>query len=153
MRITRQGPGRWALVALSLTMLAGCGAPGSTDPGVDAQLHVEEVAGVAFMTQNVVPDEMMEARYEGRVVLADDGCLRLDTPDAHTVVWPRGYTLRAEDGELGVLDEDGAETGVGGESFTLGGGEVTVLLASLGFTDADRERAGERCPGRYWIVG
>lgn len=72
--------------------------------------------------QSEAPDAVMDALFEGRVTRDDDGCLRLDTPDAHTVVWPFGFSLAARDGKLVVQDAGGAVVGrVGGHSGSAAG--------------------------------
>jgi hypothetical protein len=78
------------------------------------------------------------------------GCLRLDTPDTHTVIWPKGFDLGAD---LRVRDDRGAVVGRIGGAFRLGGGEVPSLHDGIPLSEADRVRAGSRCPGRFWIVG
>lgn len=140
---------------LGAAALLGAGACSSTSPtGIDPEptLEIVEDAGVVLMTQNVIPTATMEALFEGRVVADEDGCLRLDSADGHTVVWPHGYGLSGGIGQVRILDRDGEPVGTVGGEFSLGGGEVTELLEAMGFTADDRARAEERCPGRYWIV-
>jgi len=107
--------------------------------------------GLTFMTQNVHPDAHMEALFTGDVVADGEGCLRTAAPDEHVVVWPAGYTLDTSGTDAVVMDDAGSVVGTLGGAFSLAGGEVPVLLESMGFTDADRTRS-EACPGPYWIV-
>lgn len=109
-------------------------------------------SGSVFLSMRVDPAESMDALFEGAVVADESGCLRLDSPDAHTVVWPMDYSFDSAGGTIRILDADGGLVGRVGESFHLGGGEVTSLHDEMGFTAADRELAGTHCPGRYWIV-
>lgn len=104
------------------------------------------------MTQNVVPSEAMDAWFEGLVVADDTGCIRLEDGEGPTVVWPRDYMGEVAAEGFAILDANGTEVGKIGESFGVGGGEVPELLATLGFSEADRELAEELCPGNYWIV-
>lgn len=140
---------------LGAAALFAAGACSSTSPAevdLPVTLQIVEDAGVVFMTQNVIPTATMAALFEGRVIADEDGCLRLDSADGHTVVWPHGYELTGGIDQVRILDRDGEPVGAVGGEFTLGGGEVTELLEAMGFTAEDRARAEERCPGRYWIV-
>lgn len=146
-------------VAGVLTVLAltagGCSSLTDLDPlsiGADT-IEARIGAGIVFISMKISPDASMSALFEGPVLADEDGCLRLDSPDAHTVVWPKGYDFDVAGGTIRILDAEGAVVGRVGEDFSLGGGEVTSLHEGLGFTDADRELAETHCPGRYWIVG
>lgn len=143
-----------AAAVLTLTALAAaCSSSGLTGADPDPGLQVADHAGIVFMTQNVVPQTMMAALYVGRVVKSEDGCLRLDTPEAPTAVWPKGFSASLAGEEVQVMDEVGEPVGKIGEEFKLPGGEVPVLSDAMGFDQDDRQAAESRCPGRYWIVG
>lgn len=135
---------------LALALLAACSTAG--DDGL-APVPLADATGVIFITQNVVPGLTMEALFQGRVVLDGAGCLRLDSPDPATVVWPKGFTIVADGDTLRVRDASGRVIGHVGGRFNLGGGELGSLHASVPVSDADRARAHASCPGGYWIVG
>ncbi len=140
---------------LGLVVLAGGGCSWimGPEPALDGDtIAVRIDAGIVFLRMRITPDAHMDALFEGRVVADDQGCLRLDSVDRHTVVWPAGYDFTAADGAVRILDADGSPVGVVGDAFRFGGGEVTSLHDGLGFTRADRELAEAHCPGRYWIV-
>lgn len=141
---------RTAAIALVSLVTAGCASPQDSSP-FDPLLF-QERTGVVFVTQNVVPAAVMEALFEGPVVADPAGCLRLDSPDNATVVWPKGFTITENGSRMVVHDATGRAIGTIGESFRLGGGEVQSLDGSS-VSAADRERATAHCPGRYWIVG
>lgn len=136
---------------LALLLLGGCSPSG--DGGPSAPLPSVLLDETLFLAQSEAPDAVMDALFEGRVTRDDDGCLRLDTPDAHTVVWPLGFSLTADDGELVVRDAGGDAVGRVGGPFRLGGGEVASLHDGIAMTPEDRQDARASCPGRYWIVG
>ena len=156
MRMSRAtGVGRIAaaLGTVAVTLTAACSSDPPTGPELEAGIQVHEDAGVVFLTQNVIPEAIMGALFEGRVLLDDEECLRLDYPDAHTAIWPLGYQVVVEGEEIRVLDRDGEHVGTVGGEFALPGGEVTELSDAMGFDQDDRDLAASRCPGRYWIVG
>lgn len=140
----------WMAVAVAMTA-AGCSdeALAPDQRGIEAR----DVAGVTLLTQNVVQDVTMDALYEGVVVEDGSGCLRLGDASGSTVVWPDGYGAYSTLGDVFIVDPEGVEVGQVGGSFSLPGGEVTELSDAMGFTQADRDLAADRCPGRYWIVG
>lgn len=145
----------WLLALVAIT--AGA-CSWITDPGSRASLQSDALEarlddGIVFLGMRVAHEASMSALFQGPVVTDDAGCLRLDSQDRHTVVWPFGYDFEVVGGAVRILDDEGALVGEVGESFSLGGGEVTSLHDGLGFTDADRELAETHCPGRYWIVG
>jgi hypothetical protein len=111
-----------------------------------------------FITQNVAPNAVMDALFQGRVVADAAGCLRLDSPDRVTVIWPRGFTLEpraggSPAGGLQVHDARGRSVGRIGGEFRLGGGEVPWLPDGIPLAADVRQHAVRRCPGIFWIVG
>lgn len=153
----RTGATDRVIVVLALAAIAVGACSSLTDLGplsIEADtIEARMGSGVVFIGMKVSPTESMSALFEGAVVADEEGCLRLDSVDRHTVVWPHGYGFDAAGGTVRILDAQGGLVGRVGEDFDLGGGEVTSLHDGLGFTQADRDLAEEHCPGRYWIVG
>lgn len=141
---------RGAAIALLIFTAAGCSS--SEDAFPFDPLQFQEQTGIVFVTQNVVAEVVMDALFQGRVITDAAGCLRLDSPDPATVVWPKGFTMTESGGTLRVRDAAGREIGHIGGSFRLGGGEVQSL-EGMSMTAEERQRAATHCPGRYWIVG
>ena len=153
-----QRMGRTGLAAAIFVVGALGGCSSVTEPGGIETLSADMIQarigeGLVFISMRVVPNAHMEALYEGRVVADAAGCLRLDSPDPATVVWPKGYALADGSEWTSILDADGTVVGVVGGEFSLSGGEVPSLPVEMGFTQADRDLAESRCPGKYWIVG
>jgi len=139
---------------LALTALAACSSSDVQGPGDAPSPLAGADADVVFLSQSTDPSVVMAALFEGRVDRDESGCLRVDLPEGHTVIWPAGFTLaEAADGALRVLNSEGSEVGRVGGRFRLGGGEVAALHEGIPMTEGDRRAARERCPGRYWIVG
>ena len=153
-------PGEWlARVSLRIMrskpfvalMLVVAGAGGCSNDPAASLLNVNAV-DVVFLTQSERQDAVMDALFTGRVLVDAAKCTRLDDPDGATVIWPVGFTVSGENGDLRVLDGDGREVGRLGGSFRIGGGEVTELNPQLHISYMDRAFAAEHCPGRYWIA-
>jgi hypothetical protein len=142
------------VAAAGLGALAACDTATAVDPDILVAdlLEVRLGQDLVFLAMRVTPDVHMDALFEGNVVLDDAGCLRLDSPDPATVVWPRGWEFEQDGGTIRILDTGGERVGRVGEPFALGGGEVETLAAAMGFTGQDRDLAESYCPGRYWIV-
>lgn len=132
------------LPAVSLLAMAACAA--SPTGGADAD-------DVIFLTASAPATVHMQALYEGNVVADAAGCLRLADASGHTVVWPHAFELRQRNGAATVVAPGGREIGEVGGAFRFGGGEVPTLHEGVAVSDAQRELALQRCPGRYWIVG
>lgn len=141
------------VLAIAAT-LSACESP--TDPAPDLfvadALEARLSGELAFLAMRITPDAHMDALFEGAVEEDDAGCLRLDSPDDATVVWPRGWGYDRQGATVRILNADGQLVARIGEQMSLGGGEVDTLPAAMGFTQADRDLAENHCPGRYWIV-
>ncbi len=141
-----------ALLALAATL--SCESPTDTAPDllVADALEARLSGELVFLAMRITPDTHMSALFVGAAVEDDAGCLRLDSPDRATAVWPRGWGFERRDGTVRILDADWKLVARIGEQVSLGGGEVETLPAAMGFTQADRDLAENHCPGRYWIV-
>ena len=140
-----------SLITLLLLATAGCG-DSLTDAADDPLLQIVARDDIVFMTQAREPMVSPDALYVGAVMLGDDGCLRLDGPESHTVIWPVGFEFRRDGDRIVVVDATADERGDLETEFRLGGGEVSELHDGMGFTEQDRARAAENCPGRYWVA-
>jgi hypothetical protein len=138
----------WPVLALLLT--AGCAR---LPAGVDGAQSFDARSDILFLVRSEQPSTEMEALFKGTVAADDAGCVRLDTDDRHTVIWPKGFTLELRDGVATVISADGRRIGELGGHFEFGGGEVPTLHEGISLTDTDRATALSACPGRYWIVG
>lgn len=131
-------------------LIAACAIAACSNHLVDL---TEDESGFVFLVQATVPSAVMDALFQGRVVADANGCLRLDSVDDATVVWPAGYRLVRDGTQLLVRSPEGRTAGRLGGSFKLGGGEVDALHDGLSISAADRQIAQSRCPGKFWIVG
>jgi hypothetical protein len=133
-----------------MTLLSPACSTGEDDNPFDP-LQFQQRTGVIFVAQNIVPSTVMEALFEGRVIADSAGCLRFDSPDPATVVWPKGFSIAESGSTMTVRNGAGRQIGRIGGTFRLGGGEVASV--QQGISPDDRERLETSCPGRYWIVG
>jgi hypothetical protein len=138
------------LACTALIALAACSPSEGTGPGLTGS---ENPDATVFLAQNVPPTAVMEALYQGRVNRDAQGCLRVESENGATVIWPYGFTLEARDGGLFVKDDDGRTVGRIGGEFRMGGGFVPAPgYAQL--SARDRALAETRCTSSsYWVVG
>ncbi len=97
----------------------------------------------------------MMAEISGKLVLDDEGCLRIEEHPGHTVtvpIWPAGFEPDTSGDEVSVLDDEGRVAATVGERVYMGGGGVPKDRVTLADEGMLRELF-ERCPGEYWIVG
>ncbi len=95
------------------------------------------------------------AEVSGKLVLDDEGCLRIEEHPGHTdtvPIWPAGFELDTSGDEVSVLDEEGRVVATVGEKVYMGGGGVPKDRVTLADERMLRELY-KRCPGEYWIVG
>lgn len=141
---------RIGLLSVLMVVLA-CGPSDPVMP-LGANLQLSTTGGVKFLTQTSEQATHMEALFTGGLTVDDNGCIRLDSPDDATVIWPRGYSLHLAGGVHLVRDGAGRAVGLLDGDFSLGGGEVARLHSGMGFTQADESFVAHHCPGRYWIA-
>ena len=134
---------RRRMLLLLLGIVACCQ---STDPG-------DVPAGLVFLSLSTEPNAVMDALFNGRVVTDAAGCLRLQSSEAATVVWPKGFSLGNSVEGVIVRNAAGVEIGRLQDTFKFGGGYVGTLDAIPIISDATRKTAYQKCPGTYWIVG
>ena len=140
------------LVALCSAGLGARACSSPTDPGPDGPRVFLDGQEFVFLTQDRVPSVGMDALFRSRVVTDAAGCLRQESGDAPTVVWPKEFSLELRDGDVAVVDDEGTSVGRVGGSFELAGGIVGSLHEDLPISDAVRDVARDRCPGDYWLV-
>lgn len=145
---------RFARPLLVALVMGGLGCSDSQGPSASALLSDLD-GGPVFLVQSEPATAVMEALFDGRVLMDAAGCLRLEigSPEDATVVWPFGTTLEAFGSTYRVREEGGRAVGVVGERFRFGGGFVSELHDGIPMNEDARAHAGERCPGVYWIVG
>jgi hypothetical protein len=137
-------------IAAVLLASAACGAGPSAGGDKTTSAPRDEV----FFPRQRQGGEQMMAEISGKLVLDDEGCLRMEEHPGHaeTVpIWPSGFELDTGD-EVIVLDDEGRVAATVGEKVYMGGGGVPKDRVTLADERMLRELF-ERCPGEYWIVG
>jgi hypothetical protein len=136
--------GSLVMVAAASAVLVSCSAD---------TVNPKDSGEILFLTSSEPATAHMQALWDGRVSADAAGCLRLDGPDRHTVVWPHGFQLREQGSTIAVTDAGGRLVGTIGGSFRFGGGEMPTLHEGIALSAVDRQAVIRRCPGRFWIVG
>jgi hypothetical protein len=133
-----------ALALLALT--AACAEDAAVAP-----TGVEDPDGVIFVVENERPGGYRDALYIGRVVIDEQGCMRLQGSEPTSVVWPFGSRLQvSRDGAVYVIDDSGVRLAKVGGDAHFGGGETSPDHAYI--SRRDRAILAERCPGKVWIA-
>ncbi len=98
----------------------------------------------------------MQALAVGRLVVDDVGCLRLKDDRAggrgDLIVWPPGYSMTVEDGEIQIVRGDGQTVARVGDRVEMGGGQITPTSGSREAYE-EKLKISEKCMGPLWIVG
>lgn len=165
----------WAGLVVAGFSLAACGE-GSPEDGSNSS-NVSDAAGgatgetnetsgadpstkpeVVFISQKPSGGrrDVMQALAVGRLVVDDVGCLRLRDNRAggggDLIVWPPGYSMRVEDGEIQIVRGDGQTVARVGDKMELGGGQIASSTGSRGMYE-EFLNIPEKCTGPLWIVG
>lgn len=150
------------LVAVSL-VAAACGASPTTDDRAgDAATTTEHAAApstdreVFFPKQEPTDALFPSAAARGTLVMDEEGCLRRkhrSDERGDLLIWPHGYSLRTEGGEIQILDGKGQVLAQVGDRIEVGGGYVPRSLEGLkSVSERLQRKLPERCPGPYWLV-
>lgn len=176
-----------ALVSLLFISLIGvaCGATtttggnvGATDnadtteePAVSPTATTGEQTTTSPSTQQVLfpkqePTDALppSARIAGKLVVDEDGCLRINSSDGtpnYLPLWPSYYELSIEGDVIQVLDGEGDFVARVGGRIETGGGEIrqqgtqaeTLKNLQNLIGDQSARELYRRCPGPYWLVG
>ena len=139
---------RYATALAVLGLAYGCSSSQEVlDPSRTADLREPYL----FLVRTDTAAVDMDALIRGRVTRDAQGCLRVDTDDRHTIVWPRGYTARLDGDAVVISDAAGARVAATGDVIQLGGGEVSMLPAGL-LAEPTRAAALTSCAGKFWIA-
>ena len=139
------------LLAVCLPIL-GCS---ETAPTLLQDLGTGE--SILFPTQERLANAYMEALLFGELA-EEDGCLVVrGEVGRHVPIWPKGFTLREEGGNLVIRGNERQASArlTVGSRIQIGGGYVGDEGANLpNFIDSETQAALlQRCPGSYFIVG
>jgi len=123
------------ILAVTTLLQAGCGA---NEP-------------VQLLAVQKEQNLQMQALVSGRLVL-DDGYLRVRTLwplRGILIIWPYGYSWKAEDSEIWIINEEGRAVARVGDKIQIGGGEIPASFAE--------EKIGQPLPadieGPFWLAG
>lgn len=97
----------------------------------------------------------MAARDAGKLIVTDDGCLRLNYPGPHLgslLIWPPDYSLDTEGNHVRIINENGQVAAEVGDYVEVGGGGLTSLNVEL-IPETLRQKLPERCRPPYHAVG
>jgi hypothetical protein len=160
-------------LAIGALVMVACGTGPATDdhasdPKVEETSHPTDAAspttterGVVFLVQPERrppegPNVMMSARFTGKLVIDEEGCLRVAPGGGlrgHLPVWPPGYSLSAGGGEMRVLDAQGRSVARVGAEVYMGGGEIRKDESGGGHEERRSELGVPgKCRGPLWWV-
>ena len=113
--------------------------------------------GVVFVKQKPTEGmrEVMQALARGKVVVDDAGCIRLESGrayDGDLIVWPPGYSMWTEGGEILIIKEDGGTLARVGDRVEFGGGQISSPSGARELYEKHLE-IPEKCTGPLWVVG
>jgi hypothetical protein len=117
-------------------------------------------SGVVFLVKPGKPQEGPDigpsAAIGGKLVVDEKGCLRLEgdgDPQGHLPVWPPGYSLSTEGGEMRVLDDQGRTVARIEREVYMGGGEIRKGESGGGYEEKRSELGVPgKCRGPLWWV-
>lgn len=112
-----------------------------------------QIQGVEEGEPRATPDAM----YSRELTLDDNGCLRLDSKptEKYLLIWPPGYTIKAEGNKVSILDEENRMVATTGRKIKVSGGEIPgQSIEGIAYLSKRLQRElPRRCAGPYWLVG
>jgi len=98
----------------------------------------------------------MMADTRGRLILDDEGCLRVKGTSGYSdvvPVWPAEFEPEVVGEEVRVLNEEGRGAAKVGADIFLGGGSVgDSIKDGTGLSPRTARDLRERCQGTYWLA-
>lgn len=124
-------------VFILVLFITGCTSCGDIDE-----------SDIYFPVDKEIRSSYPEALVEGTLVL-ENSYLRIDRFVDGSVlpVWPHGYSLHIEGGEIQVLDNEGRLVASVGDSIKAGGGEIAAQIVE----EFIGESLPHDCEGPYWL--
>jgi hypothetical protein len=144
-----------ALIAVSLLAACGSDPDAQTPEGPGANGTTMDASGVFFPQVRERLDGGPDAGMGGKLVLDDEGCLRVKSQEgpAWIPVWPVDLELETRDGKTRVTDEEGRIVAEVGKEVFMSGGQFGLPKDVVSPRTARNLR--DRCPGDlgdYWIA-
>jgi hypothetical protein len=146
---------------LVVLLLAACGAvpdaqtpegPGANGTTMDA---ASRASGILFPQVREGLDGGPDAAMGGKLVLDDEGCLRVKARrgPALVPVWPANLKLETGDGKTRAKDRQGRTVAEVGKEVFMGGGQIGLPKNVVSPRTARelRDRCSEN-PADYWIA-
>jgi hypothetical protein len=90
----------------------------------------------------------------GKLILTDNGCLRLKHLEGHRgdlPIWPPGYSLSVKGDLVSILDENGQLIAEVGDNLDMCGGNISLDVPAI--PESLRQELPDRCPPPYFMVG
>ncbi len=154
-----RAPTTWlALPAVSLLAARGANPDVQTHEGPGANITtkdaVSRASGGFFPQVREGLDGGVDAMIGGKLVLDDEGCLRV-TPQRGPVwipMWPANLELETGDGKMPITNGEGRDLAEVGKEVFMGGGQIGLPKDVVSQRTARELR--DRCPGDlgdYWI--
>ena len=99
----------------------------------------------------------MQTTGLGRLILTDNGCLRLGDSEgrgryAPMLIWPPDYSLITEGNNVRIINENGQVAAEVGDYIQVGGGGLSSLQVDA-IPESLRQKLPERCSPPYHLVG
>lgn len=138
-----------ALVVLLLTGACGVSSDTTQSPTTVASVSTPDI----FFPQQQRLGDTPQALIQGVLVKDGKGCLRVKSPDGSLVpVWPPGFKLRTENGEIQILDRKDRLKAKVGEQVLMRGWQASEPSDLSMLDKQTRRELRNRCSGPYWIA-
>ncbi len=137
----------WLLSILVIIPSLAIGCTGNSNNAAQADLY--------FPVQKEPATIVLTSLVSGRLVV-DNGYLRVSyrlgglfpLSRGSMIIWPHGYSWKAENNEIWILDDKGQKVLRVGDSVKLGGGEIPASFAE--------QLIGQKLPvgieGPFWLA-
>lgn len=131
--------------ASEVTEMSSTSTPAQTDEAAEV--------GDVFFPQLQRPTDTPEMMIIGKLTLDSKGCLRVtgEGDDAAAPIWPPGFELSTEGGQIEILDRQGRPRAKVGERVLIGGWQVGVPSQLSVLDEGTRSELRQRCPADYWM--
>ena len=94
----------------------------------------------------------MDALASGTLVLVDN-CLRLKVNESdisYMLIWPPDFSLKDENGNVNILNENNKIVASIGDQVQMSGGEIKLLIL---LDKSIQEQVPSQCIEPFWLMG
>jgi hypothetical protein len=133
------------LIAISSVCIMGCNKNENINES-DIYFPVAKDASLGYPMAAIQGTLIFDSKY--LLIRMEYEWMTTPSPE-YLIIWPYGYSVNVEDGEIQILDESGQVVARVGDFIKVGGGETAKVAVEENYIG---ESLPDDCEYPYWLV-